>query len=105
MTRLLVILFKNDLSECHLFKSKEISDKIKPKQGIPWLRIIKEHVIDMFLGGLIAVWILHFFEAGAGDFFKNILTAVKQLGGLGAIGSFIALMHRIYFNGKKKEKN
>ena len=85
-----------------MIKPSQIKAKVKPQEGVPFLRIIKEHVIDMVLGGFITLWVVNFFEIGGGGFLKGSLSSVKELGGLGAIGSFIALFHRIYFNGKKK---
>ena len=65
----------------------------KIENGLPWKRILKEHVLDMLVGAFIGIWLADMFDIG-------IIEYIKQLGGLAVISSFIAVMHRIFYNGK-----
>lgn len=86
-----------------MIRPNQIGKKLKPKENIPWWRIIKEHVIDGIIGGVITLWVYHLFQGQIVGVIEWIVNIIKELGGLGVIGSFIVLMHRIYFNGKKKK--
>lgn len=68
--------------------------KIKPDSKIPFKRILKEHIIDMIIGALIGIWITAATDVG-------IVHLIQSWGGLAGIASFIAIVHRVYFNGKE----
>jgi hypothetical protein len=62
----------------------------------PWKRILKEHFIDVAIGVAIGIWLADMMNFG-------LIEYVKELGGLVAIASAFAIIHRIFFNGDSKK--
>ena len=68
--------------------------KRKVPEGVP-KRIIFESLLDLGIGVLLGISLANIFDIG-------LVTMIQELGGLPALGAFIAVLGRIY--GKNKSK-
>jgi len=71
---------------------------IKPQNGIPWKRIIMEHLLDGFIGFLFGSFLM-------GLFHVEFIALIASWGGFAGLVSILTLIQRIYGgkNGKDKQ--